>query len=33
MEEASHLMNNLHFKNAVDGIEVVCAELQNNDPD
>jgi carboxymethylenebutenolidase len=32
-EEASHLMDNLDFKNAVDEIEVLCAEIQKDSPD
>ena len=32
-EEASHLMDNLDFKNAVDEIEVLCAELQKDNAD
>mmetsp|Transcript_3481 Transcript_3481/g.5304 ORF Transcript_3481/g.5304 Transcript_3481/m.5304 type:complete len:239 (-) Transcript_3481:289-1005(-) len=30
MEEASHLMNNLDFKNAVDEIEALCNELRKD---
>ncbi|KAL3934209.1 MAG: hypothetical protein SGBAC_010021 [Bacillariaceae sp.] len=32
-EEASHLMDNLDFKNAVDEIELLCAELQKGNAD
>lgn len=32
-EEASHLMDNLDFKNAVDEIEVLSAELRKDDAD
>lgn len=32
-EEASHLMNNLDFKNAVDEIESLCDELRKDQPD
>lgn len=32
-EEASHLMDNLDFKNAIDEIEVLCADLQKDDPE
>jgi carboxymethylenebutenolidase len=32
-EEASHLMNNLDFKKAVDEIDAICQDLQKEDPD
>eukprot|EP00567_Pseudictyota_dubia_P013210 CAMPEP_0197438958 /NCGR_PEP_ID=MMETSP1175-20131217/5814_1 /TAXON_ID=1003142 /ORGANISM="Triceratium dubium, Strain CCMP147" /LENGTH=237 /DNA_ID=CAMNT_0042968779 /DNA_START=91 /DNA_END=804 /DNA_ORIENTATION=- len=32
-EEASHLMDNLDFKNAVDEIETLCKDLQKDDAD